>query len=110
MNKAATSPNQPNLVVSCPAYRNWRGGGPTPLVLNPQAGMHTLIAWCWGEVTRVTDSLLMNILAGAGTIDGAMVADVAYQQLLPVAEVLTHMGEVSYQTSKCRCTAGSDRS
>ena len=97
MNAAALGADQTALVVSCPAYRNWRESGPTPLLLNPQADMHALIAWCWGEVSRVTDSLLLNILAGTGTIDGSIVADVAYQQLLPVAEVLPHMGDVSFQ-------------
>ena len=39
------------LDVNVSGYRckNWRAGGPAPLIVNPEADLHALLAWCWGE-------------------------------------------------------------
>ena len=48
--------------VSGYRYSNWRMDGPPPLIVNPQADHHALLAWCWGEVQQI--SLLCQLHAG----------------------------------------------
>ncbi|MBP6536524.1 MAG: hypothetical protein KA211_07270, partial [Xylophilus sp.] len=48
--------------VSGYRYNNWRMDGPPPLIVNPQADHHALLAWCFGEAQQI--ELLCRLHAG----------------------------------------------
>lgn len=45
----AATPHAPQPPVSGYRHTNWRMDGPPPLIVNPQADVHALLAWAWGE-------------------------------------------------------------
>ncbi len=47
------------ISLSGPRYQNWHAGGEPPVVLNPSADLHALIAWCWGEAV-LANQLAIN--------------------------------------------------
>ena len=54
-------------------YTNWRSDGPPPLIVNPQADDHALLAWCWGEAQHI--SLLCQMHLNDGDNTAADLAD-----------------------------------
>ena len=55
------------ISLSGPRYQNWHAGGEPPVVLNPSADLHALIAWCWGEAV-LANQLAINAQLCAVTV------------------------------------------
>ncbi|MCS4511506.1 hypothetical protein [Xylophilus ampelinus] len=75
-------------------YENWTMGGPVPLVLNPAADVHTLIAWCWGqshELQEWTEMLLT--LAPESGVTASQLAGVIWGRLRPLTNMLHALGD-----------------
>ena len=68
---------------------NWRIDGPPPLIINPQADHHALLAWCWGEAQQI--ELLCRLHAGDDDNTAADLAAAMLSNVMGLAGVLEHL-------------------
>ena len=75
--------------VSGYRYSNWRMDGPPPLIVNPQADHHALLAWCWGEVQQII--LLCQLHAGDDDNTAADLVNAMLSNVMGLVGVLEHL-------------------
>lgn len=68
---------------------NWHHDGPPPLIVNPQADTHALLAWCWGEAQQI--SLLCQMHLNDGDNTAADLADAMLANVKGLAALLEHL-------------------
>ena len=68
---------------------NWRNDGPPPLIVNPQADHHALLAWCWGEARQIEMLCRMHIEDTENT--AADLADALLPGAMGLAALLEHL-------------------
>lgn len=92
--KAATVP------VSGYRHANWRMNGPAPLIVNPEADLAALTAWCWGEARDIED--LTNEFLQASDVTAEALAGMLYARVPGLVSMLSflaesaHKGEISH--------------
>lgn len=81
--------------INVSGYRreNWRGAGdgPLPLIVNPEADLHALVAWCWGE-TKDMELLVLQCL-GANGFDMEALASLLFSRLPGVVSALEFLSD-----------------
>ncbi len=75
--------------VSGSRSTNWRNDGPPPLIVNPQADHHALLAWCWGEARQIEMMCRMHL--GDDDNTAADLADVLLTNITRLAALLEHI-------------------
>jgi hypothetical protein len=75
--------------VSGYRYNNWRMDGPPPLIVNPQADHHALLAWCFGEAQQI--ELLCRLHAGDDDNTAADLAAAMLSNVMGLVGVLEHI-------------------
>lgn len=50
--------------VSSYRHENWRMDGPPPLIVNPEADLHALMAYAWGEAKDI-EGIVLEFLTDA---------------------------------------------
>ena len=75
--------------VSGYRYSNWRMDGPPPLIVNPQADHHALLAWCWGEARQI--EMLCRLNLGNDDCSAADMADVLVSSATALTALLEHI-------------------
>lgn len=82
------APTLAGVNVSGFRRENWRGpqDGPAPIIINPQADMHALVAWCWGE-TKDMELLVLQCM-GADGFDMDALTSLLYSRLPGVVNAL----------------------
>ena len=73
-------------------WTNWNAEGAPPVVMNPSASTHALIAWCWGEAV-VVKGLSMTAV---GITDPAEFGDLNLamrERLVGIVTVLNELGQ-----------------
>ena len=79
--------------VNVSGYRceNWRTGGQPPLIVNPEADLHALLAWCWGEARD------LELLHGAHITDEESTAsdlvNIAMNRVIGLTAMLEHLAQ-----------------
>ena len=68
---------------------NWRNDGPPPLIVNPQADHHALLAWCWGEARQIEMMCRMHL--GDDDNTAADLADALLHGAVGLAALLEHL-------------------
>ena len=68
---------------------NWRNDGPPPLIVNPQADHHALLAWCWGEARQI--EMLCRLNLGNDDCSAADMADVLVSSAMALTALLEHI-------------------
>jgi hypothetical protein len=85
--------------VTSLSYTNWHFDEiQPPLVLNPEASQHSLVAWCWGEIEDLQTLfglLLVVPQSGLQNMEVGDLVSITYNRLRPVAAVLEHLGDVT---------------
>jgi hypothetical protein len=76
--------------VSSYRFENWNMSGPAPVIINPEADTHTLIAWCWGEAADLLD--LSTGCCTQPNIDAATLAALFCSRMEPLVNMLYHLG------------------
>lgn len=69
--------------------QNWRSDRPTPFIVNPEADMHALLAWCWAEAQDLS-SLVGHCLV-PNDLDSQDLAALAYGRLPALVSMLEHL-------------------
>ena len=87
----STDNNARELATAVSGFRctNWRHDGPLPLIVNPQADHHALLAWCWGEVQQI--ELLCRLHAGDEDNTAADLVNAMLSNVMGLAGVLEHL-------------------
>ena len=70
-------------------YTNWHSDGPPPLIVNPQADHHALLAWCWAEAHQITMLCRMHLEDTENT--AADLADALLPGAMGLAALLEHL-------------------
>lgn len=104
---ATPAPQDMQPPVSGYRHTNWRMDGPPPLIINPQADLHTLLAWAWGEAKDLETLHFMHTsdeeataaeLVAAGL--NRLVGLTAMLQHLAAHTLSAHKGAVSLQAQE----------
>ena len=79
--------------VNVSGYRceNWRIGGPAPLIVNPEADLHALLAWCWGEAMDL--QLLHSAHSSDEESTASDLAAIAMNRVIGLTAVLEHLAQ-----------------
>lgn len=86
----STGASASKVNVSSYRHENWRMGGPQPLIVNPQADLHALLAWCWGEAADL--NILASECCGETDMDTQTLASLFYGRMPALVSVLEHLG------------------
>ena len=80
-------------VINVSGYRceNWRTGGPTALIVNPEADLHALLAWCWGEAKDL--ELLHSVHISAEEATASDLAAIAMNRVIGLTAMLEHLAQ-----------------
>ena len=83
--------NAHDLAKAVSGFRctNWRHDGPPPLIVNPQADHHALLAWCFGEAQQI--ELLCRLHAGDDDNTAADLAAAMLSNVMGLVGVLEHL-------------------
>ena len=91
MNAPITTKATPGVNVSGYRCENWRTGGQPPLIVNPEADLHALLAWCWGE------AMDLQLLHGAHITDEESTASdltaIAMNRVIGLTAMLEHLAQ-----------------
>lgn len=70
-------------------WENWSGDGAPPVILNPAAGLHNFLAWCWGEVKEANQ--LAILCQRSDDVNMAEMIDSIQGRLMTVERVLEEL-------------------
>jgi len=84
--------------VSGCRHENWRMDGPPPLIVNPQADLHALLAWCWGEASEL-ETIATGCLGGEG-FSTEQLANLFFHRLPGLVSVLEHLADRTLDRTK----------
>ncbi|QHI99888.1 hypothetical protein GT347_19020 [Xylophilus rhododendri] len=84
------------LVVSR-LFQNWDADTPPPLQINPDAPLHSLLAWCWGEALGL-EGLASALIETTG--GRAEVVNLFYARLTPLVAMLEHVSAATWNRTQ----------
>lgn len=82
-----------SVPVSSYRHENWRMDGPPPLIVNPAADLHTLMAYAWGEAQDI-DCIVREFLTDADVTAQAL-ASILYSRLPQLVAMLEFFADES---------------
>ena len=81
---------QESVDVAGGLYRNWTLDAVAPVLFNEQADTHSIIAWCWGDVSQAHD---LSLVALANPDAAYTMACVVESRLAAVKGMLEVLGD-----------------
>lgn len=83
--------------VSVSSYRheNWRMDGPPPLIVNPNADLHALMAYAWGEA-RDIEGIVLEFLTDADVTAQAL-ANILFARLPQLVAMLEFLADRAHE-------------
>ena len=88
---STTTNATPRVNVSGYRCENWRTGGPAPLIVNPGADMHVLLAWCWGEAKDL--ELLHSVHISDEETTASDLVNIAMSRVIGLTAMLEHLAQ-----------------
>ena len=88
--------------VNVSGYRceNWRAGGQPPLIVNPEADLHALISWCWGEAMDL--QLLHSVHSSDEESTASDLAAIGMNRVMGLAAMLEHLAQQTLPAKEVR--------
>lgn len=85
--------NRPVIDASGAFYKNWSVDIPAPIIVNPDATVHALTAWCCGELIDLMR--LAGAHLGNTDIESEELAGLFFNRLVSITNVMRHLGEAT---------------
>lgn len=82
-----------SVPVSSYRHENWRMDGPPPLIVNPEADLHALMAYAWGEAEDI-EAIVLEFLTDADVTAQAL-ANILFARLPQLVAMLKFFAEKS---------------
>lgn len=80
-----------SVPVSSYRHTNWRMSGPPPLIVNPEADLHALMAFAWGETADIEDVVSAFVSDNESTAQD--LASILYGRVSPLVAVLEFLAD-----------------
>lgn len=93
MAKTPLGTHAQSVPVSSYRHENWRTDGPPPLIVNPAADLHALMAFAWGEARDVQE-IICEFLIDTD-VSAQALANILYSRLPQLVAMLEFLADQS---------------